>query len=63
LLSYRHPELELAEHAIMVRALPSREHLLSGAGLLLVPYMFAWTQVMADVDSGTRRASPTPGAA
>jgi DNA-binding transcriptional ArsR family regulator len=53
LLSDLHPELELAENAIHVQssARPS-EHQLSGVGLVLVPCVFAWPHVMADLGLG-----------
>jgi len=53
LLSDLHPELELAEHAITVQshAQPA-EHHLAGDGLLLVPFVFAWPHVMADIGAG-----------
>jgi DNA-binding transcriptional ArsR family regulator len=53
LFSDLHPELELAEHAITVQstARPA-EHQLAGLGLLLVPCVFAWPHVMADVGAG-----------
>jgi DNA-binding transcriptional ArsR family regulator len=53
LLSDLHPELELAEHAITVQssAQPA-EHRLAGSGLLLVPCVFAWPHVMADIGAG-----------
>jgi DNA-binding transcriptional ArsR family regulator len=53
LLTDLHPELELAEHAIQVQSSAAgREHELRGAGLLLVPCVFAWPHVMADIDAG-----------
>jgi DNA-binding transcriptional ArsR family regulator len=52
LLSDLHPGLELAEHAINVRSRAGDEHQLRGAGLLLVPCVFAWPYVMADVGAG-----------
>src|SRR6266540_4104075 len=53
LLSDLHPELELAEHAIQVQSSAAgSQHELRGAGLLLVPCVFAWPHVMADIDAG-----------
>jgi DNA-binding transcriptional ArsR family regulator len=53
LLSDLHPELELAEHAINVRSnAAGQEHHLAGAGLVLVPCVFAWPHVMADLGAG-----------
>jgi DNA-binding transcriptional ArsR family regulator len=53
LLGDLHPELELAEHAITVQSsAEGSEHLLAGAGLLLVPCVFAWPHVMVDVGAG-----------
>jgi DNA-binding transcriptional ArsR family regulator len=49
LLSDLHPGLELAEHAINVRSNAGHEHELGGSGLVLVPCVFAWPYVMADV--------------
>ncbi|GAA1614418.1 MULTISPECIES: ArsR/SmtB family transcription factor [Kribbella] len=53
LLADLHPELELAEHAIHVRSTQPEgpDHQLRGAGLLLVPCVFAWPHVMADLGS------------
>lgn len=53
LLSDLHPELELVEHAITVQSrADSREHHLTGEGLLLVPCVFAWPHVMVDTSAG-----------
>jgi DNA-binding transcriptional ArsR family regulator len=53
LLTDLHPELELAEHAIEVHSsAKGSEHELRGAGLMLVPCVFAWPHVMIDVDAG-----------
>jgi DNA-binding transcriptional ArsR family regulator len=53
LLSDLHPELELAEHAIEVQSSAAgSEHELPGAGLRLVPCVFAWPHVMVDIDAG-----------
>lgn len=53
LLSDLHPGLELAEHAIHVRSKSARrEHQLGGSGLVLVPCVFAWPYVMADLGAG-----------
>jgi DNA-binding transcriptional ArsR family regulator len=53
LLTDLHPELELAEHAIEVQSSAAgSEHELRGAGLLLMPCMFAWPHVMIDIDAG-----------
>ncbi len=52
LLSDLHPGLELAEHAINVRSHAGSEHQLAGSGLVLVPCVFAWPYVMADVGAG-----------
>ncbi len=53
LLSDLHPELELAEHAIQVQSSAAgSQHELRGAGLLLVPCVFAWPHVMADIGAG-----------
>src|SRR5882757_9067902 len=49
LLADLHPELELAEHAIQVASTRApADHDLRGAGLLLVPCVFAWPHVMVD---------------
>lgn len=54
LLGDLHPELEWAEHAITVQSSAARtEHHLSGVGLVLVPCVFAWPHVMADIGSGS----------
>lgn len=52
LLSDLHPGLELAEQAITVRSRVGHEHQLRGSGLVLVPCVFAWPYVMADVSAG-----------
>lgn len=52
LLSDLHPGLELAEHSIQVRSHSGDEHQLHGTGLVLVPCVFAWPYVMADVSAG-----------
>jgi DNA-binding transcriptional ArsR family regulator len=52
LLSDLHPELELAEHAITVQSSAERSEHLAGAGLVLVPCVFAWPHVMADIGAG-----------
>ncbi|MGI8571033.1 MAG: DUF5937 family protein [Solirubrobacteraceae bacterium] len=52
LLSDLHPGLELVEHAINVRSNAGSEHQLAGSGLVLVPCVFAWPYVMADVGAG-----------
>ncbi|PZS32733.1 MAG: transcriptional regulator, partial [Pseudonocardiales bacterium] len=52
LLSDLHPGLELAEHAIHVQSsAQGAEHHLGGGGLILVPCVFAWPHVMADMGS------------
>jgi len=49
LLADLHPELELAEHAIQLTGTrQNAEHDLRGAGLLLVPCVFAWPHLMVD---------------
>ncbi len=53
LLNDLHPELEWAEHAITVQSSARTEHDLTGSGLVLVPCVFAWPHVMADIGSGT----------
>lgn len=53
LLSDLHPGLQLAEHAITVRSHAGQEHQLAGSGLVLVPCVFAWPYVMADVGAGS----------
>lgn len=52
LLSDLHPGLELTEQAITVRSRVGHEHQLRGSGLVLVPCVFAWPYVMADVSGG-----------
>jgi DNA-binding transcriptional ArsR family regulator len=52
LLSDLHPELELVGHTITVQCKAGSEHQLAGAGLVLVPCVFAWPHVMADVGAG-----------
>jgi DNA-binding transcriptional ArsR family regulator len=53
LLTDLHPELELAQHAITVQSSAAGSvHDLRGAGLLLVPCVFAWPHVMVDIDAG-----------
>jgi DNA-binding transcriptional ArsR family regulator len=49
LMSDLHPELELVDHAIQIVRKPSSEHDLTGAGLLLVPCVFAWPHLIADL--------------
>jgi DNA-binding transcriptional ArsR family regulator len=52
LLSDLSPDLELAGHAINVQSSgASRAHDLGGAGLLLVPCVFAWPHAMVDIGS------------
>jgi DNA-binding transcriptional ArsR family regulator len=48
LLSDLHPELELVDHAIQIVHKPASERNLAGAGLLLVPCVFAWPHIIAD---------------
>lgn len=53
LLTDLHPELELAEHVIEVQSSAAgSEHELRGAGLRLVPCVFAWPHLMVDIDAG-----------
>ena len=53
LLTDLNPELELAGHAIEVQSsAPASDHELRGAGLLLVPCVFAWPHVMVDIGAG-----------
>ncbi len=52
LLADLHPGLELAEQAIHVRSHAGSEHQLRGQGLVLVPCVFAWPYVMADIGAG-----------
>ena len=53
LLTDLHPELELAQHAITVQSSAAGSvHDLRGAGLVLVPCVFAWPHVMVDIDAG-----------
>lgn len=47
LMSDLHPELELVDHAIQIVRRPSSERDLTGAGLLLVPCVFAWPHLIA----------------
>ena len=52
LLTDLHPELERAEHAIEVQSSAGgTEHQLHGAGLRVVPCVFAWPHVMVDIDA------------
>jgi DNA-binding transcriptional ArsR family regulator len=53
LLSDLHPGLELTEQAINIRSHAGQEHQLGGSGLVLVPCVFAWPYVMADVSAGS----------
>ena len=47
LMSDLHPELEMVDHAIQIVRKPRSEHDLTGAGLLLVPCVFAWPHLIA----------------
>jgi DNA-binding transcriptional ArsR family regulator len=47
LMSDLHPELEMVDHTIQIVRRPSCQHDLTGAGLLLVPCVFAWPHLIA----------------
>ena len=49
LMSDLHPELELVGHSIQIVRRPGSERDLTGAGLLLVPCVFAWPNLIADI--------------
>ena len=63
LLADLHPDLELQEHAIRIdNPRHSIDHDLRGAGLLLVPCVFAWPHIVIDQGSpGERHPSLTYG--
>jgi DNA-binding transcriptional ArsR family regulator len=53
LLADLSPDLELAEQALHVQSSAApRSHELAGAGLVLVPCVFAWPHTMVDLGSG-----------
>ncbi len=49
LLADLHPQLELVEHSIQIVRKPGSERDLAGAGLLLIPCVFAWPHIIADL--------------